>query len=120
MSTTSAVAIFGVVGLLVAGGIASCSIQTHIEKTEIAVASKERLLTISNDGEGKSSSKYRNFVYSDTETYVVEDSLWNWHFTSATVYARIKDGSRCKVTLAGYRFGFFSMFQNIIEAECGA
>ncbi|MBD9372810.1 hypothetical protein IB238_09280 [Rhizobium sp. ARZ01] len=120
MSTTSSAAVIGILVLGVAAGVASYMIQTHIEQSEISVVSKERLLSVSTDSDGKSSSKYRNFVYSDAETYVVEDSLWNGHFTSSTVYAKIQEGARCRVTLAGYRFGFLSMFQNIIEVECGA
>lgn len=110
--------LIGVLAIAAIFGAISYSIQSHIEKTEINVTSKERLLSVTNDGKGNTSSTYRNFVYTDNETYVVKDSVWNGHFTSATVYARVKIGSRCKVTLAGYRVGFLSMFQNIIEVEC--
>lgn len=103
------------IGAICFGGY---KIQTHLEETTIKVVSKERLLSVKTDSDGKSSSKYQNFVYSESETYVVEDSLWNWHFTAGTVYARVKQGAECKVTLSGYRFGLLSMYQNIISAEC--
>jgi hypothetical protein len=114
----TATAAFGFV-LIGAMAVGSYLIQTHIEHAEINVVSKERLLKVTTN-DGNTSSEYQNFVYSDADTYTVRDSLWNGHFTSATVYARIREGSRCRVTLAGYRLGFLSMFQNIIEAECGA
>lgn len=104
--------------LFIAAVSVSFKIATHIEHAEIAVVSKERLLKISSSSEGKQSSEWRNFVYTADETYVVEDSMWNWHFTSGTVYARIQEGKRCRVTLSGYRVGFLSMFQNIIAANC--
>ncbi|MFA7408270.1 MAG: hypothetical protein WCY93_10700 [Anaerolineaceae bacterium] len=74
---------------------------------------------MSTDSDGNTSSKWTNYVYSDQETYVVADSLWNWHFRAMTVWAQIPDGeATCVVKLAGIRNGFFSMFQNIIEADC--
>lgn len=98
--------------------VSSYMIQTHIEYATIKVEGKERLLNVSSDSEGKTSSKWENFVYTGDETYVVQDSFWNWHFRARTVYANIKEGSNCEVTLSGYRWGFLSMHKNIIEAKC--
>ena len=106
--------------VLVFGTTAAASylVQTHLEEKTIRVVSKERLLNMKSDDKG-SSTEYKNFVYSPEETYVVEDSIWNWHFRAGTVYAQIHPNEDCRVTLAGYRFGPFSMYQNIISAECG-
>ena len=101
-------------------GSAGYIVQSHIEYKDIHVASKERLLKVETDSDGKSTTSYKNFVYSTDETYIVEDSFWNWHFTAGTVYARIQPNQTCRVKLAGYRIGFFSMYQNIIAAECHA
>lgn len=106
------------VGFIGASMVGSYLIQTNIEHATINVVSKERLLNVSTDSEGKTSSKWENFVYTDEETYKVADSFWNWHFRARTVYAKIKEGSTCDVTLSGYRWGFLSAHQNIIEAEC--
>ena len=107
------VAFFGILAL------PSYFIQTNIEYTTIDVVNKERLLSVSSDSEGKSRSEYKNFVYTADESYIVKDSLWNWHFRAGTVFAQIPDGkSTCEVTLSGYRWGFVSMYQNIIEADC--
>ena len=108
-----------VIAFAILGTGASCAVATHLEETEIEVVSKERLLQLSSSSDGGTSSSLRNFVYTADESYVVEDSLWNGHFRAGTVYARIREGQRCKVTLSGYRFGFFSMYQNIIAADCG-
>lgn len=98
---------------------ANYAIATHIEHADLDVVSKERLIQLSSNSNGGSSSSMRNFVYTADEAYVVEDSLWNGHFLAGTVYAQIQEGHRCRVTLSGYRFGFLSMYQNIIAADCG-
>lgn len=118
-SGTFALIQFGFVAALIAGGLfASYKITTHTEEATITVESKERLLQVSTSENGSSTSSYKNFVYSEDETYVVQDALWLGHFTAGTIYARIKEGVTCRVTLSGYRFGFLSMYQNIIAADC--
>ena len=112
------------IAVMIAGFIAlfavpSYMINSKIETATIQVVSKERLMKVGTDGEGKSKTSYQNFVYTTDEAYVVEDSIWNWHFRAGTVYAKIPDGeATCDVTLSGMRMGFFSMYQNIIEANC--
>jgi hypothetical protein len=108
----------GVATLATAGGIGSYLFETHLEDRVIAVVSKERLMSISTNNKGGTSSSWTSFVYSSDETYVVADSLWNWHFRARTVYAQIKEGASCHVTLSGYRWGFLSTHQNIIAANC--
>lgn len=115
MTRSAVISVVGILGLFVLG---SYLIQTNIEHRVIKVASKERLMSISTNTDGGTSSKWTNFVYSDDETYVVKDSLWNWHFRSRTVYAQIEVGATCRVILSGYRWGFLSMHQNIISADC--
>jgi len=101
-------------------GSAGYIVQSHIETKDIHVVSKERLMKLETDNDGKSTTSYKNFVYSTDETYIVEDSFWNWHFTAGTVYARVQPNETCRVKLAGYRIGFISMYQNIIEVTCHA
>lgn len=108
--------ITAILGFIFAGALAlsSALIQWQVEETTLHVVSKERLANFSN-GE----TTYENFVYTDDETYMVADSLWNWHFRARTVWAAIPDdGGTCEVTLSGVRWGFFSMHQNIIAADC--
>lgn len=114
------VGISAIVAMFIASGVGSYLIQTNIEHRTIKVASKERLMSISTNDDGGTSSSWTNFVYSDDEAYVVKDSFWNWHFRAGTVYAQIREGATCNVTLSGYRWGFVSMHQNIIAADCDA
>lgn len=108
-----------VAAAFIASSLISYNIATHIEQKTIVVDGKERLLKV-DSSDGKTSSSYKNFVYAGGEAYVVEDSFWNWHFRAGTVYASLREGATCQVTLAGYRFGFLSMYQNIIAANCGS
>ncbi|AGH07423.1 secreted protein [Sulfitobacter phage phiCB2047-B] len=113
-NTLMAVSLLGFVALVVTPSIL---IQRTIENTTIEVQSKERLMSVSTS-EGNTKTSYKNFVYSDDETYIVKDSLWNWHFRAATVYAKLPNEGTCDVTLSGVRWGFLSMNQNIIAADC--
>ncbi|SIQ24394.1 hypothetical protein SAMN05880590_102764 [Rhizobium sp. RU35A] len=105
--------------LAVIVGIADYQISSHIETKTIHIVNKERLMKISTDRDGNTSSSYTNFVYAEDELYVVQDSLWNGHFRAGSVYASIRIGADCAVTLSGYRYGPLSMYQNIIAASCG-
>lgn len=115
----NAKAIGGAVGAALVAALAFGSYlnATHIEHKRIFVENKERLLHVSSDKNGSTSS-YQNFVYASDETYVVEDSLWNGHFRAGTVYAQVHDHAFCDVTLAGQRIGFLSLYQNIIAVSC--
>jgi hypothetical protein len=108
---------FGVfLGLLFAATLlmSNAMIQWQLEETTLQVVSKERLTNFRNN-----ETTHENFVYTDDETYVVADSFWNWHFRARTVWAEIPDeGGTCRVTLSGVRWGFLSLHQNIIAAEC--
>jgi hypothetical protein len=105
-----------ILGFIMAIGLtlSSALIQWQLEEATLTVVSKERLANFRDN-----QTTYENFVYTDDETYVVADSFWNWHFRARTVWAEIpEDGGECQVTLSGVRWGFFSMHQNIISAEC--
>lgn len=96
----------------------SAWIQRTIESATIEVTGKERLMSVSSS-DGDTKTTFKNFVYTTDETYAVKDSLWNWHFRAGTVYAQIPDGdAECEVVLSGVRWGFLSMYQNIISANC--
>jgi hypothetical protein len=112
-SRSSAVMVCIAAALVAALAVLSFQASTTLEEKTISVVSKERITKISKD-----SSTIESYVYSPDETYVVEDSFWNGHFTAMTVYATLKEGAECRVTLSGWRVGFLSMFQNIIKAEC--
>lgn len=105
--------------VLILGAAAfSISSALHLEAATINVITKERLQSIGTNSEGKVSSTQEFWVYTDQDSYRVQDSLLQWHFYSGKVYAQVKEGATCDVTLQGYRIGFLSMMQNIIEVEC--
>ena len=114
LTYAAAAFLIGVVPASLAGGY---FISQNVEHIQIKVVSKERLMKVSSS-EGNTKTSFENFVYTDTETFKVEDNLWHWHFRSGTVYAKIRVGATCNVTAVGYRWGFLSMYQNIIEARC--
>ena len=117
----STLSLAGVVaGAVVIVGLSAASffIQRTIETRTIEVTGKERLMSVSSS-EGNTKTEFKNFVYAKSDSYRVKDSFWNWHFRAGTVYAQIpEDGGSCVVTLSGVRWGFLSMYQNIIAAEC--
>ena len=45
------------------------------------------------------------------------DSLFRWKFDSSNIYNRIEVGKTYRFTVVGYRVGFLSMYENIIEFE---
>ncbi len=105
--------------IIIAAVCSSAYIQKRIEHAEIVVTGKERVSVVESDRDGKTKTEIHSYVYAENEMYIVEDSAWNWHFTSGTVYAKINTG-KCHVTLSGIRWGLFSMYQNIIDADCDA
>lgn len=78
----------------------------------ITVSSKERVC----DG-GETTTCYYMVFGTNGEVYENTDSIINWKFDSASVQARIQQGSRYKVTVIGWRIPFLSMKKNIIKAE---
>jgi len=98
--------------------VSSYMISQNVENKQIQVISKERLMKLSKDNEGNTRTSYKNFIYTEDETYTVEDSIWHWHFRAGTIYAKLKENTTCNVKVVGYRWGFLSMYQNIIEADC--
>ena len=54
-------------------------------------------------------------VNCDDEVYQVSDLMFKGKFDSANIYAGLKKGKKYKIKVTGYRFGFFSSYQNINE-----
>lgn len=61
----------------------------------------------------KSGDKY--LVSCDDEVYEISDLTFKGKFNSANIYAGLKKGRKYKIKVTGYRFGFFSSYQNINE-----
>ena len=89
------------------------------------VSSVKEVMTVDTTGKERrmkvqdGNTTYDNFVYTDQGVFVVQDSFWNLHFTSSSVWNDIpNEPATCDIVAVGLRVGFFSMFQNIISAEC--
>lgn len=54
-------------------------------------------------------------VSCDDEVYEISDLTFKGKFNSANLYAGLKKGKKYQIKTTGYRFGFFSSYQNINE-----
>lgn len=84
------------------------------EVSTCTVASKDRVWK--SDGNGGGSSEARVYT-EECGTFVVGDSLVKMEFSSADTFGAIDEGGRYEFTHHGWRFGLFSMFPTITEAE---
>ncbi len=50
-------------------------------------------------------------------TYKVSDLLFKGKFNSADIYGNLEIGKKYKITTTGYRWGYFSEYQNINDYE---
>lgn len=46
-------------------------------------------------------------------TYKISDLLWKGKFNSADIYGNLEIGKTYEITTTGYRWGYFSEYQNI-------
>jgi len=81
--------------------------------SEVVIQDKERVVT----GSGATQeSKY--LIFTDTETFENIDSWLALKFNSSDVYGAIPVGAKCAFTVTGFRIPFFSMYRNILDANC--
>ncbi|MCI8346600.1 MAG: hypothetical protein HFJ12_01450 [Bacilli bacterium] len=52
-------------------------------------------------------------VSCDEQVYKISDLFFKGKFDSSNIYAKLKIGKKYKLTVTGYRFGYFSSYQNI-------
>jgi len=105
--------IFGVafVGLVILSFIISpfFHYSSITEVGGVKITGKERITT-------KESSKY--LIFTETEVFENTDTLLSLKFNSSDVYGEINIGQTCDLTVNWYRIPFFSMYRNILSAEC--
>jgi hypothetical protein len=99
--------------------IASAQIIIHFATmttvSGVTIQDKERVVT----GSGENvKSKY--LIFTDVETFENVDSLLALKFNSSDVYGYVARGAKCNLTVTGFRVPLFSMYRNILDAECGA
>lgn len=103
-----------VVVFVVIVGIIFFNITSYVHTSTVTatVTGKERITQKSGDN---IESFY--LVYTDKGTMKLEDDVLRGNWYSSDVYGRLKNDSTYTFTVSGYRFGFFSMYPNIIEVK---
>ena len=103
-------AILALVGL----GIGGCAAYRSTERTvEATVEGKERVCSSVNSDNGtRQECKY--LVFTDEGTFELTDSLIYGRFSSSDVYGRLDEDTTYTFKVAGWRFGLFSMYPNIV------
>lgn len=51
------------------------------------------------------------------EVFKITDLFYKGKFNSSNIYAKLKRGKKYKLTVTGYRMGYFSEYQNINDFE---
>lgn len=92
-------------------GLGAYLTQAHKNHTVVAKVTDKARVCESAGG----SCKY--LIYTDHGTLKNTDSLFSGKFDSSDVYGRIRRGQTYTFTVEGFRFGFFSMYPNIVSAE---
>ena len=107
---------------VVLGGVVFLSVGNQREYIITSVYIQSELQSTSDDDHIKYSTKYLYFCTTDTGEEIVfenEDNLFFGKFNSSTILAKIKKYEQnkkpFKIKTAGFRVGFFSAYQNIIE-----
>ena len=72
--------------------------------------------TVTDKDRGGDSGSYR--VYTEQCGVLANrDSLWRGKWDSADMWVEIEPGHTYRFTLVGWRFGFLSMFPNILDVD---
>lgn len=104
---------FGCATLIIAvvafAGIGIAKNAHRVEHNACVVEDKDRA------GSSDGGSDMR--VYTSCGVFAVKDSLWLARWDSADVYRSIEVGETYTLETAGWRFGLFSWFPNIVQAE---
>lgn len=56
-------------------------------------------------------------VFTDKGTFEITDTLMYLRFTSSDYWGKLEVGSTYNVTATGYRVGFLSWYENIVDFE---
>jgi hypothetical protein len=92
---------------LALGGV-GCSSYLNDSQVTIKVMDKESVAV-------EGGHEYR--VYTDTETYVMKDSIFKGRFRTSNDYAHLVTGQTYTCTAFGWRVPLFSMFENLRDCR---
>lgn len=102
--------VFILIILLVLFGVGACTYMDYGNEQTIECTIDEKWIKRTSS---KGSDKY--LVSCDGKVYKITDLFFKGKFNSADIYAKLKEGKKYKITVTGYRIGFFSEYQNINE-----
>jgi len=106
--------VYFAIALFLVAAITGCTIHNTTQDTvAVTVTGKERVTKKS----GNAVESYY-LIFTDTETFKNEDSLWALKFNSSDLYGSLREGQTCELTVVGFRVNWLSMYRNIIEANC--
>ncbi len=105
-----AVVIF--IGIIVAISFLGFQIEYGNEREVICTVNEKWIKRAS--GEDK---KDMYLVSCGDEVYKITDLFFKGKFDSSNIYANLKVDKKYKLTVTGYRFGYFSSYQNINDYE---
>lgn len=129
MSKTKLLAIITIVISIIivgifGGGFVFLSVGNQKEYTIVNVIVQTELQSTDTDNGYKVNTKYLYFCTTDSGEEIVfenEDNILFRKFNSSDILAKIKKYEETKtpfkIKTAGFRIGFLSMYQNIIEVE---
>lgn len=104
------IVIIGVIGGLIFGGI-------YWEYNWNYGNEQQVTCTVDDKWIKRSDEKDIYLVSCDEKVYKITDLLYKGKFDSSNIYAKLKVGKKYKLTVTGYRNGYFSSYQNINEYE---
>lgn len=104
------VVILLVVLVLLGGFIFEIARNLNRHPVEFTVNKTERV--VNPDGQG---AKY--IVYTSNGVYENTDSFLNMKFNSADLYNELQPNKKYECTAIGFRNGFFSWFENLIDCN---
>ena len=64
--------------------------------------------------------KRKKYVFTENNTYEIEDRLFIWYFNSMDIYRELKkyEWKECELTTIWTRIWFFSMYKTVIDLKC--
>lgn len=115
-SRAGTVALVIIVGVVLLGGCLAYNAAYNATETKVVarVEHKERVCSTTVNGDGYSSQECKYLVFTDAATFQLTDIPFV-RTNSSDFYGRIHEGTRYEFTVKGWRSGWTSSYQNIID-----
>jgi hypothetical protein len=81
----------------------------------------EKIIDVNMELDNNSKSVSRTkYLFTDNNTYSIEDRLFKWHLNSMDTYRVLKMNiwKECKLTTIWNRVWLFSSYKNVIKVNC--